>query len=65
MMHDEKTREFIERYCSGVDRNVVLARSVADMRCVCLNRDRCEVRTRCKYDHDECEGARQKNDPSA
>jgi len=50
MVHDDKTRELIERYCSGVDRNVVLSRSVADKRCVCLNRENCDKRKSCKYD---------------
>ena len=49
MMNEDKTRELIERYCSGVDRNVVLSRSVADKRCVCLNRETCNMRTDCKY----------------
>lgn len=51
-MCDDKTRELIERYCSEVDRNVVLFRSVNDKRCVCLNRDSCALCVDCKYDTD-------------
>lgn len=65
MIHDEKASELIERYCSGVDRNVVLSRSVDDKRCVCLNRDKCSVRTLCKYDLDDKNASRRKNDPLA
>ena len=52
-MSDDKTREIIERYCSEVDRNVVLFRSVSDKRCVCLNRENCDLRMDCKYDFEQ------------
>ena len=52
MIHDDKTRELIERYCAGVDRNVVLSRSVLDEKCVCLHRDQCKMGKVCKYSPD-------------
>ena len=65
MIRDEKASELIERYCSGVDRNVVLSRSVDDKSCVCLNRDKCSMRTLCKYEFDEKNAPRRKNAPLA
>ena len=49
MIHDTKTRELIERYCSGLDRNVIVSRRIGDEKCECLHRDVCKLVKGCKY----------------